>query len=301
MVLSPEDLFGAGRDLLVRARARPAPAAMLATDVADVTTEIGAVRIDVDDARWRCTDLLLALQILDGRPARLHHADFAAAVAGGVLGHRRRRGDEHGAPGAGEPARPFTTLDARTGSLGIGSLTVTHIHRAGSGYGPWSWLSWACWPCDGPAAGRLHRVAVPLLLVASASASPSCPVCRCGRSSRKRISLASSRRCSSPRRWRCPWSSGARSAPSAAFRRRRALSARAIQPLLTVLAPDRASRRCRPRRDPQPHRYGDRHGDRVPHRGHLAVVTVLEGEGLLTDVRPWCSCAPRSPPPRPRC
>lgn len=50
------------------------------------TTEIGAVRIVVDGPQWRCTDLLLGLEVVPGRPARVaRDADFAAAVAGGVL------------------------------------------------------------------------------------------------------------------------------------------------------------------------------------------------------------------------
>jgi hypothetical protein len=50
------------------------------------TTEIGAVRIVVEGPQWRCTDLLLGLELVPGRPARVaHDADFAAAVAGGVL------------------------------------------------------------------------------------------------------------------------------------------------------------------------------------------------------------------------
>ena len=54
---------------------------------AAATTEIGAVQITVDGDRWRCTDLLLGLEVVPGRPARVvHDADFAAAVAGGVLG-----------------------------------------------------------------------------------------------------------------------------------------------------------------------------------------------------------------------
>ncbi len=48
--------------------------------------EIGAARIEVDAHLWRITDLLLGLDVRPGRPARVaHHADFAAAVAGGVL------------------------------------------------------------------------------------------------------------------------------------------------------------------------------------------------------------------------
>lgn len=56
-------------------------------DASDVeTTAIGAVRIEVDGHVWRVTDLVLGLDVVPGRPARVaHHADFAAGVAGGVL------------------------------------------------------------------------------------------------------------------------------------------------------------------------------------------------------------------------
>ncbi|WP_328307796.1 hypothetical protein [Actinomycetospora sp. NBC_00405] len=126
-VLSPEDPFVLAETCwyvpehgLRLRRRRPRD-----TDAADVTTEIGAVRIDVDDARWRCTDLLLGLEILDGRPARVaHHADFAAAVAGGVLSAT----DADEAMSTvhrvlGELGEARHDLDAWTGSLGIGSLT----------------------------------------------------------------------------------------------------------------------------------------------------------------------------------
>lgn len=49
-------------------------------------TEIGAVRVTIDGHRWLSTDLLLGLEVAAGHVARVaHHADFAAAVAGGVL------------------------------------------------------------------------------------------------------------------------------------------------------------------------------------------------------------------------
>lgn len=90
-VLSPEDPFVlaetcwyvADHGLRIRRR-RPRDGGP--GDGAAATTEIGAVRIVVDGAQWRCTDLLLGLEVVPGRPARVvHDADFAAAVAGGVL------------------------------------------------------------------------------------------------------------------------------------------------------------------------------------------------------------------------
>ncbi|GLZ44255.1 hypothetical protein Acsp06_04400 [Actinomycetospora sp. NBRC 106375] len=92
---------------------------------AGVTTEIGAVRIAVDGDRWRCTDLLLGLEIVPGRPARVvRDADFAAAVAGGVL--TGADADEamstvHRVLGELVDARH--DLDVWTRSLGIGALT----------------------------------------------------------------------------------------------------------------------------------------------------------------------------------
>jgi predicted RNA-binding protein associated with RNAse of E/G family len=87
-VLSPEDPFVLAEtcwyvpDHGLRLRRRRPRAG----DPATATTEIGAVRIVVDGGRWRCTDLLLGLEVVPGRPARVvHDADFAAAVAGGVL------------------------------------------------------------------------------------------------------------------------------------------------------------------------------------------------------------------------
>lgn len=94
-------------------------------DAAGTTTEIGAVRIVVDGAQWRSTDLLLGLEMLPGRPARVvHDADFAAAVAGGVL--TGADADEamstvHRVLGELGDARH--DLETWTASLGIGSLT----------------------------------------------------------------------------------------------------------------------------------------------------------------------------------
>lgn len=87
--------------------------------------EIGAARIDVAAHLWRVTDLLLGLDVRPGRAARVaRHADFAAAVAGGVL--TATDADEamstvHRV--LAELAEARHDLDAWTGSLGIGSLT----------------------------------------------------------------------------------------------------------------------------------------------------------------------------------
>jgi hypothetical protein len=89
------------------------------------TTEIGAVRIAVDGAQWRSTDLLLGLELVPGRPARVaHDADFAAAVAGGVLS--AADADEamstvHRVLGELVDARH--DLDTWTRALGVGALT----------------------------------------------------------------------------------------------------------------------------------------------------------------------------------
>ena len=91
----------------------------------EATTEIGAVRIVVDGDRWRCTDLLLGLEVVPGRPARVaRDANFAAAVAGGVLA--AADADEamstvHRVLGELVDARH--DLDAWTRSLGIGALS----------------------------------------------------------------------------------------------------------------------------------------------------------------------------------
>ncbi|MEJ2887217.1 hypothetical protein [Actinomycetospora aeridis] len=94
-------------------------------DPAVATTEIGAVRIVVDGPQWRCTDLLLGLEVSPGRPARVvHDADFAAAVGGGVLS--AADADEamstvHRVLGELVDARH--DLDTWTTSLGLGSPT----------------------------------------------------------------------------------------------------------------------------------------------------------------------------------
>ncbi|GAA4860263.1 hypothetical protein [Actinomycetospora straminea] len=125
-VLSPEDPFVlaetcwyvADHGLRLRRR-RPRDGG-----AADTTTEIGAVRIAVDGAQWRCTDLLLGLEVVPGRPARVvHDADFAAAVAGGVLA--AADADEamstvHRVLGELVDARH--DLGTWTDSLGLGSL-----------------------------------------------------------------------------------------------------------------------------------------------------------------------------------
>ena len=91
----------------------------------DTTTEIGAVRVDVDGTSWHCTDLVLGLEIVPGRPARVvHDADFAAAVAGGVLAPA----DADEAMSTvhrvlGELAATRHDLDRWTAELGIGPLT----------------------------------------------------------------------------------------------------------------------------------------------------------------------------------
>jgi predicted RNA-binding protein associated with RNAse of E/G family len=87
--------------------------------------EIGAVHIDVAAHLWRVTDLLLGLDVRPGRRPRVaHHADFAAAVAGGVL----TATDADAAMSTvhrvlGELGEARHDLDVWTGSLGIGSLT----------------------------------------------------------------------------------------------------------------------------------------------------------------------------------
>jgi predicted RNA-binding protein associated with RNAse of E/G family len=126
-VLSPEDPFVLAETCwlvpdhgvrLRRRRPRSGDAA---------TTEIGAVRIVVDGDRWRCTDLLLGLEVLPGRPARVvHDADFAAAVAGGVLSPA----DADEAMSTvhrvlGELGDVRHDLDAWTSSLGVGALSGT--------------------------------------------------------------------------------------------------------------------------------------------------------------------------------
>lgn len=95
------------------------------TDAARTTTEIGAVRIAVDGSRWRCTDLLLGLEVVPGRPARVvRDADFAAAVAGGILSGAdadEAMSTVHRVLGELGDARH--DLDVWTRSLGIASLT----------------------------------------------------------------------------------------------------------------------------------------------------------------------------------
>lgn len=95
-------------------------------DTAVAKTEIGAVRILVDGAQWRSTDLVLGLEVVPGRPARVaHDADFAAAVAGGVLSPA----DADEAMSTvhrvlGELGEARHDLDAWTTSLGIGPITA---------------------------------------------------------------------------------------------------------------------------------------------------------------------------------
>jgi hypothetical protein len=89
------------------------------------TTEIAAVRIVVDGAQWRCTDLLLGLEVVPGRPARVvRDADFAAAVAGGVLSGAdadEAMSTVHRVLGELVDARH--DLDTWARSLGVGSLS----------------------------------------------------------------------------------------------------------------------------------------------------------------------------------
>ncbi|WP_433787878.1 DUF402 domain-containing protein [Actinomycetospora sp. CA-101289] len=125
-VLSPEDPFVLAEtcwllpDHGLRLRRRQPRAEGTAT-----ATEIGAVRIVVDGDRWRCTDLLLGLEVLPGRPARVaHDADFAAAVAGGVLSSadaEEAMSTVHRVLGELGDARH--DLDAWTTSLGVGALS----------------------------------------------------------------------------------------------------------------------------------------------------------------------------------
>ena len=95
-------------------------------DAAGVITEIGAVRIVVDGHQWRCTDLLLGLEVVPGRPARVvHDADFAAAVAGGVLSGAdadEAMSTVHRVLGELGDARH--DLDAWTTSLGVGPVAA---------------------------------------------------------------------------------------------------------------------------------------------------------------------------------
>lgn len=126
-VLTPEDPFALAEtcwyvaDHGLRIRRRLPRDGSAAT----ATTEIGAVRILVDGPQWRCTDLLLGLEVVPERPARVvHDADFAAAVAGGVLSGadaEEAMSTVHRVLGELVDARH--DLDAWTSSVGTGSLT----------------------------------------------------------------------------------------------------------------------------------------------------------------------------------
>ena len=126
-VLSPEDPFVLAEtcwfvpDHGLRLRRRRARGG----DAAGTTTEIDAVRITVDGTQWRCTDLLLGLEVVPGRPARVvRDADFAAAVAGGALSGAdadEAMSTVHRVLGELVDARH--DLDVWTRSLGISALT----------------------------------------------------------------------------------------------------------------------------------------------------------------------------------
>jgi len=125
-VLSPEDPFVLAEtcwlvpDHGVRLRRRRPRTA----EAGGLVTEISAVRIVVDGTQWRCTDLLLGLEVAPGRPARVvHDVDFAAAVAGGVLSPA----DADEAMSTvhrvlGELGDVRHDLDAWTTSLGVGPV-----------------------------------------------------------------------------------------------------------------------------------------------------------------------------------
>ena len=126
-------------------------------------------------------------------------------------------------------------------------------------------------------------VAAPLLLVLSASASPSCPACRPWRSSRSGSSWGSSRRCSSPLRSRCPpWTSGGRPAPSAACRCCSWSSPRFDRWPLTVLVSTWPRRGIALGALLSP---TDAIATAIVRRLGVSsrVVTVLQGESLLND------------------